>query len=57
MTFAPFLTTGYTWLVAVGPGHFVCFFDATPPQPWTSYEHFWTGVVDIVIVAGPKQTR
>lgn len=52
--FGPFLTTGYTALAAAGPGHFVCFFDSTPPQPWTSYQRWWTGVVDITL---PSVTR
>jgi len=47
--FGPFLTTGYTDIVAVGPGHFVVFYDVTPPQPWTNHEHWWTGAVDIEV--------
>ena len=45
--FGHFLTTGYSPVVAVGPGHFVCFFDVTPPQPWTNHERWWIGAVDI----------
>ena len=52
----PFLTTGYTQVVSLGPGHFVVFFDATPPQPWTKDQRWWVGQVDVVVepaVVGP----
>ena len=50
VNFAPFLTTGYTALTALGPGLFLAFFDASPPQPWTKHEQWWIGVRTIAVV-------
>lgn len=47
INFGPFLTTGYTGLVTIGPGKFLAFFDCTPPQPWKNDLAWWIGVVDI----------
>lgn len=49
INFGPFLTTGYTGVVAVGPGRFVAFFDCTPPQPWTNHDAHWIGAVDLTV--------
>lgn len=49
VNFAPFLTTGYTALTAIGPGQFLAFFDASPPQPWTKHEQWWIGVRTISV--------
>jgi hypothetical protein len=49
--FGPVLTTGYTEAVGIGPRRFVCFFDCTPPQPWTQHERWWLGAVDIELLA------
>lgn len=47
VTLAPYLTTGYTSLAAIGPGEFTMFFNVTPPQPFTNDPAFWVGGVDI----------
>lgn len=56
----PFLTTGYTQLITQAPGHFIMFFDATPPQPWTADQRWWVGQVDIFVqpaASGPPFTK
>lgn len=49
INFAPFFTTGYTDLVAIGPGRFLCAFDCTPPQPLYAHAAHWIGVSDIAV--------
>ena len=47
--FGPYLTTGYTGVVAIAPRHFLCVFDCTPPQPWLNHAAHWVGVVDVEV--------
>lgn len=49
VVFAPFLTTGYTAVVATENNRFTVFFDCTPPQSWMNAEAFWIGAVDITL--------
>jgi len=49
INFAPFFTTGYTDIVALGPGKFLAVFDCTPPQPWNNHAAHWVGAVDIEV--------
>jgi len=49
VVFGPFLTTGYTGVLATGPGRFLCLFDCTPPQPWTNEAAWWIGAVDVTV--------
>jgi hypothetical protein len=51
----PFLSTGYTSIVAIGPGKFVVFFDCTPPQPWTNPRAHWVGAVDVEILTSEME--
>ena len=50
INFAPFLTTGYTDILASGPKTFLCVFDCTPPQPWKGHAAHWVGAVDITVI-------
>jgi len=47
--FAPFFTTGYTDIIALGPRRFLAVFDCTPPQPWKNHASHWVGAVDIEV--------
>jgi hypothetical protein len=47
INYAPFFSTGYTDILSLAPGKFMCVFDCTPPQPWKDHEKHWVGVVDI----------
>ncbi|MFA6243569.1 MAG: sialidase family protein [Candidatus Hydrogenedentales bacterium] len=49
INFAPFLTTGYTDILAVGPKKFLCVFDCTPPQPWKDHAAHWVGALDVTV--------
>lgn len=49
INFAPFLTTGYTDILPIGPRRFLCVFDCTPPQPWTAHTAHWVGVLDVEV--------
>lgn len=46
---APFFTSGYTQLKAIGNGKFLYVFDCTPPQPSFVSEAHWVGAVDITV--------
>jgi hypothetical protein len=45
----PYLTTGYSDVVATGPRAFLCAFDCAPPQPWLNHAAHWVGVVDVEV--------
>ena len=49
INYAPFFSTGYTDILSLAPGKFVCVFDCTPPQPWTEHEKHWVGVMNISV--------
>lgn len=49
INFAPFLSTGYTDIIALSSNEFLCTFDCTPPQPWKDHVAHWIGVVNIRI--------
>ncbi|MBN2308993.1 MAG: exo-alpha-sialidase [Candidatus Hydrogenedentes bacterium] len=49
INFGPFLTTGYTDVLAVGPKRFLVVFDCAPPQPWKNHAAHWIGAVDIEV--------
>ena len=49
INFAPFLTTGYTDILAIGPRTFLCVFDCTPPQPWKNHAAHWVGALDVTV--------
>lgn len=49
INFAPFLTTGYTDVLPIGPSKFLCVFDCTPPQPWKNHAAHWVGALDITV--------
>lgn len=54
INFAPFLTTGYTDILTIGPRKFLCVFDCTPPQPWTAHAAHWVGVLDVEVERIPR---
>ncbi|MBN2292964.1 MAG: exo-alpha-sialidase [Pirellulales bacterium] len=49
INYAPFFSTGYTDILQLTPGKFLCTFDCTPPQPWTAHATHWVGVLDIEV--------
>lgn len=49
INYAPFLTTGYTDIITLGPKRFLCVFDCTPPQPWKAHATHWVGIVEIEV--------
>ena len=54
INFAPFLTTGYTDILPIGPRKFLCVFDCTPPQPWKAHAAHWVGVLDVEVERTPR---
>ena len=49
INYGPFLTTGYTDILAIGPRRFLVVFDCTPPQPWANHAAHWVGALDIAV--------
>jgi len=49
VNFAPFLTTGYTDILAIGARKFLCVFDCAPPQPWKNHAAHWVGALDVTV--------
>jgi len=47
INYAPFLTTGYSDIIEIGPRRFLVVFDCTPPQPWKNHAAHWVGAVNI----------
>ena len=49
VNYAPFLTTGYSDILAIGPRKFLVVFDCTPPQPWKNHAAHWVGALDVEV--------
>jgi len=47
INYAPYFTSGYGSLLAIGPGRFLAIFDYAAPQPWKDHTAHWVGAVDI----------